>query len=241
MEAVLEVKAVTKRYRSDRGIDRVSFTVYSGDIFGLFGPNGAGKTTLIKSITGLCRADAGQIAIFGHSLTEQFEQAMEHVGCIVETGISHDYLTPYQNLQLVARYYPEVTRERIDEVLELVGLSAHKHEKVKGFSSGMKQRAALAAVLLPKPRLVILDEPTTSLDIEGVRDFRLIVNRLAQEEQTTFLISSHSIHEMERMCNRIGIMYGGVMVKEGLVSDLLSDGQTLEDVYLSQIDQAKGA
>lgn len=241
MEVVLEVRDVTKRYRSDRGIAHVSFSVCKGDIFGLFGPNGAGKTTLIKAITGLCRADVGEITIFGHSVGRQFEQAMEQVGCIVETGQSYDYLTAYQNLQLAARFYTPTVKGRIDEVLELVGLAAHKHEKVKGFSSGMKQRMALAAALLANPQFVILDEPTTSLDIEGIHDFRMIVNRLAKEEGITFFISSHSIHEMERMCNRIGIMSGGTLVAEGLVTELLAAGQSLEDYYLEQIRQAKGA
>lgn len=241
MEPVLEVKNVTKRYGSNRGIADITFSVFKGDIFGLFGPNGAGKTTLIKTITGLCRADAGEVNIFGKSVSDQFEQAMETVGCIVETGESYEYLTAYQNLELTARFYPPTARARINEVLEMVGLAAYKNEKVRHFSSGMKQRMALAAALLSGPEFVILDEPTTSLDIEGILDFRTIVHRLAQEKQVTFFISSHSIHEMERLCNRIGIMYDGTLVQEGLVADLMTDGKSMEDVYLSHIQQAKGA
>jgi ABC-2 type transport system ATP-binding protein len=240
MEKVLEIKGLTKRYRNNRGIFDIDLTVYKGDIFGLFGPNGVGKTTLIKTMTRLCHADQGEVYMFGYDVFRQFEKAMEKVGCIIETGDSFEYMTAFQNLQVVSRFYPHITKTRIDEVLELVGLEKYKNEKVKGFSSGMKQRLALAISLFSHPELVILDEPTTSMDIEGVIDFRNIIQRLSHEQQTTFFISSHFIHEMERMCNRIGIIYDGKLIASGLVSEMMNEYESLEDCYISHIQKARG-
>ncbi|SEN67249.1 ABC transporter ATP-binding protein [Lihuaxuella thermophila] len=240
MEKVLEMKGLTKCYRNGRGIFHIDLTVYKGDIFGLFGPNGAGKTTLIKAITGLCSPDQGEVHIFGYEVSKQFEKAMEKVGCIVETGNSFEYMTAFQNLQMISRFYPHISSSRIDEVLELAGLKEVRHEKVKEFSSGMKQRLALAAALFSHPELVILDEPTSSMDIEGMIDFRNIVKKLAKEEQVTFFICNHSIHEMERMCNRIGILYDGKLIASGLASDMMNANESLEDFYMAQIRKARG-
>jgi ABC-2 type transport system ATP-binding protein len=239
MEKVLEIKDLTKRYRNNRGIFNIDLTVYKGDIFGLFGPNGVGKTTLIKTMTRLCSADQGEVYIFGYDVINQFEKAMEKVGCIIETGDSFEYMTAFQNLQIISRFYPHISKARIDEVLELVGLEKYKNEKVKGFSSGMKQRLALATALFSDPELVILDEPTSSMDIEGMIDFRNIVKQLSQEQQTTFFICSHSIYEMELICNRIGIIYDGKLISSKLVSEILHENESLESFYISQIQRVR--
>lgn len=240
MEIVLEIKGLTKRYRNNRGIFDINLSVYKGDIFGLFGPNGVGKTTLIKTMTRLCSADQGEVYMFGYDVFHQFEKAMGKVGCIIETGDSFEYMTAFQNLQVVSRFYPHIPKTRIDEVLELVGLEKYKKEKVKGFSSGMKQRLALAIALYSYPELVILDEPTSSMDIEGMIDFRNIIKQLSNEKQTTFFISSHFIHEMERMCNRIGIIYDGRLITSGLVSEIINENESLESFYISQIQRVRG-
>jgi ABC-2 type transport system ATP-binding protein len=149
-------------------------------------------------------------------------------------------MTASQNLQVISRFYPHISKKRIDEVLELVGLEKYKNEKVKGFSSGMKQRLALAIALFSYPELVILDEPTSNMDIEGMIDFRNIVKQLSHEHQTTFFISSHSIHEMELMCNRIGILYDGRLITSGLVSEIINENESLESFYISQIQRVRG-
>ncbi|USG68507.1 ABC transporter ATP-binding protein [Brevibacillus ruminantium] len=239
METLVKVQGLTKQYRNGRGVRDVSFEVARGDIFGLFGPNGAGKTTLLKMMTGLCRADRGSAILFGYELTSEFEKAMAQVGCMIQTADAYPYLSALDHLKLAARLYPEQPKARIQEVLDAVGLGAYRHEKVKGFSTGMKQRLALAEALLSAPQLVILDEPTNGLDIEGVVEFRELILQLAREKGVTFVISSHLIDEMERICNRIGILNNGRLISQGNVDELLNSQVTLEQFYLSQIQNRK--
>jgi ABC-2 type transport system ATP-binding protein len=239
MEKVLEINQITKLYKNQRGIKDVSFNVHRGDVFGFFGPNGAGKSTLLKIVTGLMRADKGTVQIFGLNPLVSYEQAMKRVGCIIESADSYEYMSAILNLQMTAAYYPKVTLQVMDKMLEIVGLLSYRNEKVKNFSTGMKMRLALAAVLIAEPELVILDEPTNGLDIEGVVDFRHLIKRLAAEQGVTFLISSHMINEMEQMCNRIGILYNGKLLTEGLVSELVTEHQSLEQYFINQLKLAR--
>ncbi|MFC5649488.1 ABC transporter ATP-binding protein [Paenibacillus solisilvae] len=241
MSSLLEVKEITKRYKNGRGVQDVSFDVAKGDIYGFIGPNGAGKTTLLKIITGLIRPDHGSIRLFGHNITDRFEQAMERVGCIIETADAYDYMSSYDNLKLSARFYPDLPKNRIDQVLEQVGLAPYKKERVGGYSLGMKQRLALASALLSNPQLVILDEPTNGLDIEGMVDVRHTIQQLAHEQGITFLISSHMIHDLSMIVNRIGIMNHGSIIRVGNVDELLTGGLTLEQYVISQLQTSKEA
>jgi ABC-2 type transport system ATP-binding protein len=238
---LLEVKEVTKLYSKGRGVRNVSFDVSKGDIFGFVGPNGAGKTTILKIIMGLIQPDQGNVRIFGHIVTERFEQAMEHVGCIIETADAYDYMSAYDNLKLSARFYPDLPKTRIDQVLEQVGLSSYKIERVGGYSLGMKQRLALASALLSNPQLVILDEPTNGLDIQGMVDVRNSIQQLAHEQGITFLISSHMIHDLSMIVNRIGIMHNGSLIRIGKVNELLKEEMTLEQYVVSQTQTPKEA
>ncbi|MCC2685439.1 MAG: transporter [Paenibacillaceae bacterium] len=237
----MQLEQVSKRFANGRGVRDVSFEVRQGDIFGLIGPNGAGKTTLLKIITGLIRPDQGDVRLFGHRLTERFEQAMEQVGCIIETADFYEYLTAWDHLRMAARFYPQLPKSRIDEVLELVGLTAYKKEQAGIYSLGMKQRLALASALLSHPRLVILDEPTNGLDIEGMVEIRDLIGRLAREQGTTFLISSHMIHDLGLIANRVGILHNGLLIQDGYVDQLLQGKMTLEQYVVSQIQTAKEA
>ncbi len=241
MEKVLEVSKLTKTYKNGRGIKDVSFDVFRGDVFGFLGPNGAGKTTVMKIITGLTGADAGEVKIFGYDTTVHFEQAMSKVGCLIETADAYDYLTAYQNLSLAVRFYPGLGAARIDEVLELVGLRQYKNEKAGTYSLGMKQRLGLAAAILSGPEFIILDEPVNGLDIEGMVDIRNTISRLAREKQSTFFISSHLIHEIELICNRVGIIVNGNLVQTGAVDDLKNNRfSSLEEYYISRLRQGEG-
>lgn len=236
MEKVLEVKDLSKTYKNGRGVRNISFEVEKGDVFGFLGPNGAGKTTVMKVITGLSVAQQGQVKIFGYDIKDQFAKAMAKVGCLVETADAYEYMSAYKNLELAARFYPGLKKSRIEEVLEDVGLSQFKKEKVGGFSLGMKQRLGLALAILSEPEFVILDEPVNGLDIEGMVDIRNTIINLARERQTTFFISSHLIHEIELVCNRIGIIINGELIREGRVTELLNDHyKSLEDYYLGQL------
>ena len=228
---VLELQNVTKKYKNGRGVKNINFSVKQGEIFGLLGPNGAGKTTLMKSIVALCRPDNGKILINGHNVMEEFEQAMQSVGTLISGVEAIDYLTAYENLMLAARLYPNLEKTRVDEVLEWVGMEAHKNEKVKSFSTGMRQRLYLAAALISKPTLVILDEPTNGLDIDGKLDFQELISRLAHEEGVTFILSTHLIDEVERLCDRIAILSKGSIIGELERTDL-AEGQSFESYYL---------
>jgi ABC-2 type transport system ATP-binding protein len=239
LEPIVQIRDLSKEYRNKRGIRRIDLELRKGDIYGLLGPNGAGKTTLLKLMTGLIRPDQGTVSLFGHSLEEAFEPAMRRVGCMIESADFYDYVTAYQYLKLAANFYPQISKQRIAEVLDYVGLSSVSHDKVRNFSTGMKQKLALAAAVLPNPELVLLDEPTNGLDIEGIVLFRDLVKRLSEEEGITFLISSHMIHELEQLCNRIGILYQGELVQEGHVAELLTGSPSLEQYYIEQLRKAK--
>jgi len=238
LEKILEVKEVTKKYKNGRGVENISFDINKGDIYGFLGPNGAGKTTLMKIITGLSKADKGEIKIFGYNLTNDFEKAMEKVGAMVEDAVVYEYMSAYNNLKLAARFYPNVNKKDIEGILELVGLSEFKEEKVSDFSLGMKQRLSLASALLASPEFVILDEPTNGLDIEGVVEIRNTIKNLAKSKKISFIVSSHQIHEIELICNRVGIIYNGKLIREGQVSDILNNNQeSLEDFFIRQLNE----
>lgn len=240
MDTILEAQGVSKRFGNGRGIGQVSLTVKAGDIVGLFGQNGAGKTTLLKVMTGLCRPDEGTIRLFGFDLNTHFEQAMTRVGCVIEAADAYDYMTGKQNLRQAARYYPDVPASRIEEVLEMTGLAPYQNERAKHYSLGMKQRLALAAALLPEPRLVILDEPTNGLDIEGMVELRGTIARLAREEGIAFLISSHMLSHLEPIVTTVGILHRGDLIRFGRRFELVPPDVTLEDYYLEAIQSGKG-
>lgn len=239
MEPIVQVRDLSKEYRNKRGIRNIGLELRKGDIYGLLGPNGAGKTTLLKLMTGLIRPDRGAVSLFGHDIEQSFEPAMRRVGCMIESADFYDYVTASQYLKLVSNFYPELAKERIGEVLDYVGLSSFAQDKIRNYSTGMKQKLALAAAVLPNPELVLLDEPTNGLDIEGIVLFRELVKRLSEEHGITFLISSHMIHELEQMCNRIGILYNGTLVQEGQVAELLTGSPSLEQYYIEQLRKAK--
>lgn len=238
MTLAMEVIGLTKVYRNGRGISDMNLELRQGDIFGFLGPNGAGKTTAMKVMTGLMKPDRGDVKIFGVSILEDFVGAMKHVGCIIETAESYPYLSAYENLKLFARYYPDVDEKRIDECLEITGLSKYKHEKARKFSLGMKQRLGVAAAILSRPKLLILDEPLNGLDIEGMVEMRRLIKRLSEEEGTTFFISSHLIHDVELTCTRIGVVFGGRLVSVDDTDRILANYASLENYFISEVDRS---
>lgn len=237
MEKVIEIKNLNKAYGNGRGIQDINLEIFKGDIFGFLGPNGAGKTTAMKIMTGLIQPDRGDVNISGYSVTEEFERAMKNVGCLIETAQSYDFLTAFDNLKLLARFYPEVDHKRIEEVLKLTGLIKFKNEKPKKFSLGMKQRLGLAAAVLSRPKVVILDEPLNGLDVEGMIDIRRMIQHLAENEQTTFFISSHLIHDVELTCTRIGVIYNGKILNVESTQTILKNYATLENYFVSEVER----
>ncbi|MCM8711082.1 ABC transporter ATP-binding protein [Clostridium sp. SYSU_GA19001] len=237
MEKVIEIKNLTKLYKNGRGIKDINLDIYKGDIFGFLGPNGAGKTTAMKIMTGLIKPDSGEVKINGYSVLEDYEKAMQDVGCIIETAESYPFLTAYENLKQFSRYYKNIDDKRIDEVLEMTSLIKYKNEKPRKFSLGMKQRLGIAAAILSKPKVVILDEPLNGLDVEGMIDMRNIIKNLAEKEETTFFISSHLIHDVELTCNKIGVLYNGKMLNVDTTKNILKNYASLENYFVSEVER----
>jgi ABC-2 type transport system ATP-binding protein len=237
MEKVIEITNLSKVFKNGRGIKDINLDIYRGDIFGFLGPNGAGKTTAMKIMTGLAKPDSGDVKILGHSITESYEQAMEKATCIIETAESYPYLTAYENLKQFSRYYKNIDDKRIDEVLELTGIIKYKNEKPRKFSLGMKQRLGIAAAILSKPEVIILDEPLNGLDVEGMIAMRNIIKNLVEQEKTTFFISSHLIHDVELTCNRIGVLYNGSLLNVDTTKNILNNYVSLENYFVSEVER----
>ncbi|MDB5085844.1 MAG: bacitracin transporter ATP-binding protein [Bacilli bacterium] len=197
-----------------------------GTIFGLLGPNGAGKTTIIRMMVGLMSLTEGEILINSYDITSQFEQAIGQVGAIVENPELYKFLTGYDNLLHFSRMHPDVQRERIREVVSLVGLDDRIHDKVKTYSLGMRQRLGLAQALLHRPSVIILDEPTNGLDPAGIRELRDHLRFLAKSEGITVVVSSHLLSEMELMCDQVGILQHGKLIGLHSMGELISNDLT---------------
>lgn len=241
MGTLLEIRNLTKIISGKKVIDNLSLAVNQGDIHGFLGRNGQGKTTTIRLITGLVYPNSGEVVINGHNLHKDFKNAISHVGAIVESPSFHEYLTGYDNLKLMANLMPILhKRTAIQEALEIVGLSARAKDKVKTYSLGMKQRLGIAGALLGNPELVILDEPTNGLDPQGMREMKEIITQLASERNITFFISSHLLHEIEQICNRVSIINQGKVLTEVDMTELKSQGKTLEETYFHMTGSGGG-
>lgn len=233
MRKIIETKNLTKVFKNSTVVNRVNIKVNEGDIYGFLGPNGAGKSTTIKMMLGLVNPTEGTTIINNYDIKTERKKAIEFVGAMVEAPSFYGYLSGYKNLKLYANLYGK-DDERINEVLELVGLSNVKNKKVSNFSLGMKQRLAIARAFLNNPKLVILDEPTNGLDPQGVIEIRNLIRELAVKENVTFIICSHILSEVQNICNRISIINNGEILVEGNVKELLRDSECtkLEKYYL---------
>ena len=222
-EAVLKISNLSKSFGKKKIIDDISLEVYPGEIFGFLGPNGAGKTTTIKMIMGFLNIDEGEILINGISHKDDYEKAMSYIGGIVENPEMYKDLSGYTNLKMYARLHDDVTDERIDEVVTLVGMQKRIKDKVKKYSLGMKQRVGLAQSILHKPKVLILDEPTNGLDPSGIRELRDIFKKLAHEEGVAVFVSSHLLSEMQLMCDRVGIINNGKFLGVKPIQELMDE------------------
>ena len=211
-KVVLEIKNVSKSFGRTKIIDNLTFSVNSGEIFGFLGPNGAGKTTTMKMVLGLIPFSDGDICINGYSIKKDFEKAMQNVGGIVENPDLYEYMTGYENLKLVARIY-KVDKKRIDEIVDIVGLKEKIKLKVKKYSLGMKQRMSVALALIRNPKLFVLDEPTNGLDPVAIHELRDLLKDLAHNRGVCVFVSSHLLSEVELMCDRVGILDKGRLLK----------------------------
>ncbi|OZB96570.1 ABC transporter ATP-binding protein [Paenibacillus sp. XY044] len=236
---LLEAKGLTKTFGSRTVVDRLDLRIEKGDIYGFLGTNGSGKTTTIRMLTGLVHPDAGEVRIGGFHLKTRFKDAIAHVGAIVESPAFYAYLSAYDNLKLTANLLPGVTRTKVDEVLEIAGLSDRAKDKVGSYSLGMKQRLGIAGALLNRPQLIILDEPTNGLDPQGMKEIKELIAQLAAEQNISFLISSHLLHEVEQICNRAGVIRKGKLIAEVEVGQLLAAGPETVEIVTPEPDKAE--
>lgn len=238
-DIMLEIQNLNKSYRRRKIIDNLNMTVYKGDIYGFLGANGEGKTTTIRMITSLIKADSGDIIINGKSVINCKNEAIRNIGAMVEAPKFYENMSGYENLELMARIMPGISDRDIQNVLDLVGLKDRGRDKFKEYSMGMKQRLGIANALLGDPELIILDEPSNGLDPYGMKEINNLIVSLVKRFDKTFIISSHLLHEMEGICNRIGILHSGKLCIEGEVRALINDNkvENLEELFFKKVGE----
>jgi ABC-type multidrug transport system ATPase subunit len=238
-EEVIKVEKLAKNFGSFEAVRDVSFTVNKGDVFGFLGPNGAGKSTTIRCLLSLIKLNAGSIEMFGKSYEKNRFEILSKIGCIIEKPDFYNYLSAEKNLEIFARISgATVSKKEIEEMLDFVGLSGRGKDKTKGYSHGMKQRLGIAQTLLHKPELIILDEPTTGLDPQGIIEIRNLILRLKNEQNKTILLSSHQLSEIELIANRMVIITKGKSLVEGDVQELLNAQELTVRLELSDLEKA---
>lgn len=239
-EKVIEVHNLTKRFGNLVAVDNLELNVYRGDVFGFLGPNGAGKSTTIRMLVSLIKPTKGKINLFGKSLKGNRKDVLKRVGAIVESPDFYKYLTAYKNLEILGKISgADISKKKIMEILELVGLDKRANSKVKTYSHGMKQRLGLAQSLLHDPELIILDEPTTGLDPQGIKEIRDLITMLSKEKGKTIFLSSHILKEVEVIASRMIIINKGKTIVEGTVEDLLNSETMKVSFEVDSLEKAK--
>jgi ABC-type multidrug transport system ATPase subunit len=236
---VIEISGLTKHFKDVLAVDKLDLNVLKSDVFGFLGPNGAGKSTTIRMILSLISPTSGSIKIFGKPLAQNRREILANVGAIVEKPDFYNYLSAIENLEILAKISgKEITKKRMIRLLELVGLKDRAKSKVKTYSHGMKQRLGIAQALLNDPDLIVLDEPTTGLDPQGMKEIRDLIIRLSKDENKTIFLSSHILSEIELVANRMIIINRGSKIVEGEVSELLNSKILQVSVEVEDIERA---
>ena len=220
---VVSVKNLKKSFKGFEAVKDVSFTVQKNDVFGFLGPNGAGKSTSLRCMLSLIQADVGQIKLFDQDLKRNRSNVLSKIGSIIEKPDFYKYLSAFKNLELLARIScSSVSKSELYDILEFVGLQGREKHKFRTFSHGMKQRLGIAQALMHNPELIILDEPTTGLDPQGIVDIRNLILKLSKEQGKTVILSSHQLAEIELIANRMVMINKGKTIIEGSVNELLN-------------------
>lgn len=238
-EQVIEVRGLTKKFGSLTAVNNLDLNVYRGDVFGFLGPNGAGKSTTIRMLLSLIKPTSGEMKIFGKSITKDRKEIFSKIGAIVEKPDFYLYLSAYKNLEILGKLSgADTSKKKIMSMLELVGLEKRYKSKVKTYSHGMKQRLGLAQALLHDPELIILDEPTTGLDPQGMKEIRDLIIYLSREKGKTIFLSSHILHEVELIATRMIIISKGTAQVEGTVEELLKSEKVVVTFEVDKIEDA---
>ena len=220
MNKIIEVNNLVRKFGDLVAVNDISFTVEEGEIFGFLGPNGAGKTTVIRLMLGLIKPSSGTVVIFGHDVSRGLRDTLPRVGAMVENPAFYPYLSGRDNMIVMSRAAGLENANRIEDLLEMVGLLTRADDKYETYSLGMKQRLAIAAALLNDPELIILDEPALGLDAAGIRQVRELLRQLKSAGKTLF-VSSHLLHEVEQVCDRVAVIDHGRLTGQGEVKKLL--------------------
>ena len=237
--SIIAIYGLSKRFGKRWAVKDLNLEVYRGDVFGFLGPNGAGKSTTIRMLLGLVKPTLGKIEIFGYSLSKLRKKALEKVGGLVEQPDFYLHLSAKRNLEILGIMSGGIEKDRVAEVLQLVGLYGEANNKVKHFSHGMKQRLGIAQALLSDPELIILDEPTSGLDPQGMKEVRELIGELSKEQGITIFLSSHLLYEIEQVANRMAIIHQGRLIVQGEVKTFLNNFK--EDVVILRASPVKNA
>lgn len=239
-EKIVEVKHLVKHFGKFKAVENVNFDVYRGDVFGFLGPNGAGKSTTIRTLLSLIKPTSGELNLFGKQLSTNRNYILRKIGCIVEKPDFYKYLSAEKNIEIFARVSGvSITKSKVHEMIEFVGLKGREKDKLNGFSHGMKQRLGIAQTLIHDPELIILDEPTTGLDPQGIIDIRNLILQLKNERNKTVLLSSHILSEIELIANRMVIINKGKTMVQGSVKDLLNAQELVVSFIVDDLATAR--
>lgn len=240
-DSIISIQHLAKNFGSFQAVRDVNIQVNRGDVYGFLGPNGAGKSTTMRCMLSLIKPDAGDISLFGLPLAANRTQILRRVGSLIEKPDFYKFLSAYRNLDLFSRISgAPSTKKEIYNMLEFVGLEGREKDQVGGFSHGMRQRLGIAQTLLHNPDLIVLDEPTTGLDPQGIIDMRNLILRLKNEQQKTIVFSSHNLSEVEIICNRMVIIHQGKSVVEGNVKELLNEEDQIIRIQTQEDAISKG-
>lgn len=237
-EKIIELSGLTKKFKDLVAVNNLDLNVYRGDVFGFLGPNGAGKSTTIRMMLTLIKPTSGSIKLFGKSLDQNRKEILKKIGAIVEKPDFYLYLTAYKNLEILGKISgADVSKKNIMAMLETVGLAKRANSKVKTYSHGMKQRLGIAQALLHDPELIILDEPTTGLDPQGMKEVRDLILFLSKEKGKTIFLSSHILREVEIIASRMIIINKGTTQVEGTVNELLDSQNALVTIEVGSPEE----
>ena len=239
-EAILSTVNLTKRFGKRLAVDQLSLEIPAGEIFGFLGPNGSGKSTTIRMMLSLIHPDAGDVYCFGQPVSKSYPGYLKNIGALVEGADFYGNLSALTNLKMLARMGSGVDEQRCLEVLRLVDLESRKDDQVKTFSHGMRQRLGIAQAILHRPKLLILDEPSTGLDPQGMVEMRRMIQALVRDEGMTVFLSSHMLNEVEQICTSLAVLDEGRLLVSGPVDQYLSaESATLTELQATPAEKAR--
>ena len=234
MGPIIETKELSKSFKSFQAVDRLSFSIGHGDVYGFLGQNGAGKSTTMRMLMGLIYPDSGSIYINGEAFSNKRRDLLRSIGAIIERPDMYGYLSGWDNLKIFAALSDRhIKAPRLHEILEVVGLTGREKDKVSAYSQGMKQRLGIAIAMVHKPDLLILDEPTNGLDPQGIAEMRSLILSLSKDHGKTIIISSHLLYEVQQIATSMLIIHKGKKLVDGKVAELLSPDDNLVEITIA--------